>query len=567
MVVSTPPDAVKNRLYYADNLDILRDHIQDASVDLIYLDPPFNSKRNYNVIYDGATAQAEAFKDTWSLKSWQDERQLIFIDEPQRYRSVHNVIEAFEKLLINSTPSLFGYLVTMAIRLVELHRVLKTTGSIYLHCDPTASHYLKLLMDSVFGAENFRTEIVWKRSSAHSDAKQGREQHGRIHDVILFFSRGPDWRWNQIYTPYDDSYVDQSYKYVDTENGRRYRLDNLTGPGGASKGNPKYEVMGVTRYWRYRKDKMNELIAQGRIVQTKPDAVPAYKRYLDEMPGVPLQDIWDDIPPIGARASERLGYPTQKPEALLERIIAASSNEGDTVLDPFCGCGTTVAVAQRLKRKWIGIDITFLAVDLIRQRLLDHYYRNTQSLNEPAAKAQFDREITMFGIPQDIEGARQLAQKTTGDRVRKEFEKWAVFSIGGVYSEVKGSDAGVDGYFYLNEVGADNKPTRVKGLIQVKSGHVQVSRIRDFAHVIDREQAVLGVFITLDPPTRNMVEEIEKMPKVSLKIGGKYAKIILVEVQDLLDGKLPKLPVQRATKRAARVSRAVEQGDLFDDKA
>ena len=196
-------------------------------------------------------------------------------------------------------------------------------------------------MDAVFGAANFRTEIIWKRTSAHSDAKQGRKQHGRIHDVILFYTKSDDGcTWNQLYTPYDQEYIDQFYRHVEEGTNRRYRLGDLTGPGGEAKGNPQYEVMGVTRYWRYSKIKMNALIAQGRVIQTAPGTVPQYKRYLDEMPGVPIQDIWSDIKPIGAQAQERLGYPTQKPQALLERIVASSSNEGNVVLDPFCGCGT-----------------------------------------------------------------------------------------------------------------------------------------------------------------------------------------------------------------------------------
>ena len=256
---------------------------------------------------------------------------------------------------------MMAYLVMMAPRLVELHRVLKPTGSLYLHCDPTVGHYLKILLDSVFGKEQFRSEISWKRTGAHSDTKQGRKQHGRVHDLIFFYSKGNSWTWNPLYTEYDQDYIDQFYRHVEPETGRRYRLDNLTGPGGADKGK-SYEVLGVTRYWRYSQERMAELIGQGRIVQSRPGAVPAYKRYLDEMPGIPLQDFWTDIKPIGSRARERLGYPTQKPQALLERIIQSSSNPGDVVLDPFCGCGTAVAAAQQLNRRWLGIDVTHLAV-------------------------------------------------------------------------------------------------------------------------------------------------------------------------------------------------------------
>ena len=266
-------------------------------------------------------------------------------------------MQAFRKLL--GTNDMLAYMSMMAPRLVELRRVLKLTGSLYLHCDPTASHFLKLLMDAIFGPANFRTEIIWKRTSAHSDTRQGRRQHGRIHDVLLFYTKNDDWNWNPVYTEYDREYVENFYRFVEPD-GRRYGLWDLTGPGGAAKGNPSYEVMGVRKYWRYTQEKMSELIAQGRVVQVNPGAVPWYKRYLDEMPGVPLQDLWTDIRPIGSQAAERLGYPTQKPVALLERIIQVSSSEGDTVLDPFCGCGTTIAAAQKLGRRWIGIDITHL---------------------------------------------------------------------------------------------------------------------------------------------------------------------------------------------------------------
>ena len=242
-------------------------------------------------------------------------------------------MQAFRKLV--GTNDMLAYMSMMAPRLVELRRVLKPTGSLYLHCDPTASHFLKLLMDAVFGHANFRTEIIWKRTSAHSDTKQGRQQHGRIHDVLLFYTKNDDWNWNPVYTEYDRDYVENFYRFVEPDTGRKYRMGDITGPGGAAKGNPRYEVMGVTRYWRYSKERMQELIRQGRIVQTNPGSVPAYKRYLDEMPGVPLQDLWTDIRPIGSQAAERLGYPTQKPVALLERIIQASSNEGDTGFRPF----------------------------------------------------------------------------------------------------------------------------------------------------------------------------------------------------------------------------------------
>ena len=298
----------KNRtLWTGDNLDIMRG-LNSESVDLIYLDPPFNSNRDYSAPI-GSEAAGAAFKDTWTLNdvdlAWHG---LIAEENPGLYGIIDAAGVAHGK-------GMKSYLIMMAVRLLEMRRILKPTGSIYLHCDPTASHYLKLTMDSVFGPEQFRTEITWKRTSAHSDARQGRQQHGRVHDLILFYTKSGRWTWNRIYTNYDPDYVEQFYRHVEPETGRRYRLDNLTGPGGAAKGNPSYEVMGVTRYWRYSQERMAELIQQGRVVQSRPGTVPAYKRYLDEMPGVPLQDIWTDIKPIGARSKERVNYPTQKPIA------------------------------------------------------------------------------------------------------------------------------------------------------------------------------------------------------------------------------------------------------------
>ena len=331
--------------------------MNSACVDLIYLDPPFNSKTNYAAPIGSEAAGAE-FKDTWTL----DDVDVAWLDLIEaKHPALNRVISAA------MTSSDKSYLIYMAVRLLEMHRLLKPTGSIYLHCDPTMSHYLKLLMDSIFGRGAFKTQIAWKRSTAHSDTRQGRKQHGRIQDNILYYTAGRDWAWNPQYVPYDPDYIEKTYKHVE-ETGRRYALDNITGPGGAAKGNPEYEVMGVTRYWRYSEEEMQRLIDAGRIVQTKLGNVPRYKRYLDEMPGVPLQDIWVDIAPIQGHARERTHYPTQKPLALLRRIIRASSNEGDMVLDPFCGCATTCVAAESEGREWAGIDISPKAAELVKLR-------------------------------------------------------------------------------------------------------------------------------------------------------------------------------------------------------
>ena len=329
-----------NTLYYGDNLDILRQHVGDESVDLVYLDPPFNSNASYNVLFkersgEESPAQIKAFTDTWE---WTQESERTYEQEiilnPETPPNVKDMITAFRQFI--GSNAMMAYLVMMTPRLVELRRVLKPTGSIYLHCDPTASHYLKLLMDAVFGTQNFRNEVVWKRSDAKGDTGQGAKHFGRVNDTILFYSKTAESVFNGLYGPLDPDYVDRFYRYTDPD-GRRYKLDNMLGPGGAAKGNPQYEVMGVTRYWRYSRQRMQRLIDEGRVVQTNPGTVPMYKRYLDESMGTPITTNWSDISLVRGWSKERLGYPTQKPQALLERIIEASSNEGDVVLDPSAG--------------------------------------------------------------------------------------------------------------------------------------------------------------------------------------------------------------------------------------
>ena len=447
-----------NRLLFGDNLDWLRNReiFPDAGVDLVYLDPPFNSNADYNVLFreasgEASQAQFHAFTDTWN---WADADATYreFIDNCPN-TAVVEMIEALHMFLRHSP--MMAYLAMMAPRLVELHRVLKPTGSLYLHCDPTASHYLKMILDGLFGPNNFRTEIVWKRNSAHSDASQGRKQHGRIHDTIFFYTKSDDWTWNHVFTEYDEEYVDGFYKFIEPETGRRYRLGDVTAPGGSSpkKKNPCYEFLGVKRYWRYSKARMRELYEQGRIIQSKPGAVPAYKRYLDEMRGIPLQDLWTDIKPIGAQAAERLGYPTQKPQALLERIIEASSNPEDVVLDPFCGCGTTIHAAQKLGRQWIGIDVTYLAINLIKRRLKDAF----------GDDVQYEER----GQPTDFGSAKALAELD-----KWQFQQWALSLIDArprTEGAGKGADRGVDGMLYFYE----SKEKREKILVQVKGGGVQ----------------------------------------------------------------------------------------------
>ena len=505
-----------NSLYYGDNLDILRRYVQDESVDLIYLDPPFNSNQTYNILFqekDGtqSASQIKAFGDTWH---WDETAARSYEETVEAGGQVAEAMQAFRKLL--GTNDMLAYMSMMAPRLVELRRVMKPTGSLYLHCDSTASHFLKLLMDGVFGSANFRTEIIWKRTSAHSDTKQGRQQHGRIHDVLLFYTKNDDWNWNPVYTEYDREYVENFYRFVEPGTGRRYRKDNLAGPGGAAKGNPQYEVMGVTRYWRYSKERMQELIRQGRVIQTKPGSVPAYKRYLDEMPGVPLQDLWTDIRPIGSQAAERLGYPTQKPVALLARIIQASSNEGDVVLDPFCGCGTTIAAAQKLGRRWIGIDITQLAISLIRYRMGDSFGE--------------DCRFEVIGEPTSLPDATALAEQDP-----YQFQWWTLGLVKArPADEKKGADRGIDGRRYFHDEGRGGKTKQI--IFSVKAGKITVSHIRDLVGVISREKAEIGAFLSLEPPTSPMRREAASAGFYESP-WGKHPRIQLLTIEDLLGGK------------------------------
>ena len=541
-----------NRLYYGDNLDILRRYVADESVDLVYLDPPFNSNATYNVLFaeqNGAQAasQIKAFEDTWR---WDEEAARTYFETVEKGGQVSEALQAFRRLVGDS--NMLAYLAMMAPRLVELRRVLKSTGTIYLHCDPTASHYLKLLLDAVFGPQNFRTEIVWKRSSAHSDTKQGRRQHGRIHDVLLFYTNGSEWTWNPVYMPYDEEYVEQFYRFVELETGRRYTTGDLTGPGGAAKGNPEYEVMGVTRYWRFSKEKMDELMSQGRIIQSSPGAVPRYKRYLDEMPGVPLQDVWNDIRPIGAQAAERLGYPTQKPEALLERIILSATDEGGVVLDPFCGCGTAVAVAQRLKRQWVGIDVTYLAIALIRRRLRDLYGDGVDATYE------------VIGEPVSLPDAEVLAASDP-----YQFQWWALDLVHArPVEQKKGADKGIDGRIYFHE--GDASDTK-QIILSVKAGHTGRHHVHELHGVVEREGAAIGVLITMQEPTRPMREDAAAAGFYHAGWEGQsaYPRIQLLTVAKLLDGSAriesPASSQANVTFKKAPKSKADESSALSFD--
>jgi DNA modification methylase len=536
-----------NLLYYGDNLEVLRRHVKDETVDLVYLDPPFKSNQDYNVLFaekdgTGAASQFKAFEDTWE---WNQASAATYEEIVEGGGRVSDVMQAFRRFL--GTNDMLAYLTMMAPRLVELHRALKSSGSLYLHCDPTASHYLKLLLDSIFGPTSFRNEIVWKRSHAHSDSKQGSRHYGRVADTLLFYARSDANIWNTQYVPYDEEYVDRDYRRVD-EHGRRYRIDNLQGPGGAAKGNPYYEVMGVKRYWRYTREKMQELVRQGRVIQTRPGAVPQYKRYLDEMPGVPVQSLWTDLPVLNNRSKEVLGYPTQKPEALLERIIRTSSNEGDTVLDPFCGCGTAIVVAQRLKRNWIGIDITHLAIGLIKSRLRDTF-------GDEVAKT-----YRVVGEPVSVPDAVELAKEDP-----YQFQWWALGLVGARRAEQKkGSDQGIDGRLYFHDEGQGSSTKQI--ILSVKSGHVSVKDVRDLRGVIEREKAEIGVLMTLEDATKPMTTEAASAGFYKSPWGS-HPRLQILTIAEILGGKRIDYPptVNVTHKRAPKAETPLPEQMRIED--
>ena len=531
-----------NHLYYGDNLDVLRESIRDESVDLIYLDPPFNSNATYNILFrapsgEASQARIEAFEDTWH---WNDVAERAFDDVMQSGNAqAADMLRALRSFLRDN--DMMAYITHISVRMLELHRVLKPTGSIYLHCDPTASHYLKVMLDAVFGVQCFRNEIIWKRTSSHNDAAQGLSRYGRNHDVILFYTSDKAATWNLQFAPYSPEYLKQHYSNIDRDTGRRFKTSDLTAakPGG----DVSYEWKGVKppsgRYWAYSKANMEKFEGEGRLVYAERSGMPRLRHYLDEMSGVPLGDIWDDIPPINSQAQERLGYPTQKPRAFLDRIISASSNEGDVVLDPFCGCGTTVHAAEKLKRQWIGIDITHLSISLIEKRLRDAF---------PGIKFE------IHGSPKDLDGARDLAA-----RDKYQFQWWAVSLVDAVpqNSKKKGADGGIDGHIYFKS----GARTTENAIVSVKGGGIGVKDVRELANVVDREKAKIGVFISLEPHTQPMVKEAAG---AGLYEGptGKVPKIQLFTIEELLVGKRPRIPLVERAFKVTGLEETEEQAEL-----
>jgi len=511
-------DIMENTLYYGDNLDVLRRYIKDESVDLVYLDPPFNSNATYNVLFaekngSRAASQIRAFEDTWT---WSQEDEAVFAELVTAGGRVAHVMQAFRSFL--GPCDMLAYLVMMAPRLVDLRRVMKPTASIYLHCDPAASHYLKLLMDAVFEPKFFQNEIIWKRASAHNDPRKC----GNIHDILLFYSKTNNYTWNPQYTPYSPEYLDSEWRQLPS--GRYYKAENMLDPRNKMS---EYDFQGTKARWRTSPEKMMNLWnspqtevpnSHGRIKLGRNGKPIKRCRiiFLDELPGVPLQSIWTDILSLRGGSSERLGYPTQKPESLLERIIKASSNEGDLVLDSFCGCGTTVATAQKLKRRWIGIDITHLAITLMKTRLKDSFGESVS--------------FKVIGEPASVPDAAALAASDP-----YQFQWWALGLVGArPVEQKKGADKGIDGKIIFQGEKAGEFETII---ISVKAGSTGVAHVRDLRGVVDREKAAIGVLITMRDHTAPMKEEAVIAGFFESQTWGrKYPKIQLLTVADLLAG-------------------------------
>ena len=537
-------------LYYGDNLAVLRESIKDESIDLVYLDPPFNSNADYNVLFRASSgeqspAQIEAFVDTWH---WNDSAELAVDDVVQSgNQDAANLLIAMRKFLGDN--DMMAYLAMMAVRLIELRRVLKSTGSLYLHCDPTASHYLKLLLDAVFGSLSFRNEIIWQRSKNPKGSQHGITRYSPSTDAIFYYTKSDaaEIHLDRVRLPLTVQELTVKYSRRDEigpfADGPVLRSESM-----GHRPNLVFEYKGFTpgpAGWRMEPAALQELDAKGNLAWSKSGA-PRRKLRPEDDQGDPVGSFWGDIPPLNSQARERLGYPTQKPLALLERIIAASSNPGDIILDPFCGCGTATHAAEKLGRSWIGIDITHLAISLIERRLKNAF-----------PGLAFD----VHGTPKDFGGARDLAL-----RDKYQFQWWAVSLVEAqpYQGRKKGADGGIDGLIFFKE---DKKTTR-RVLVSVKGGdNVSVAMIRDLKGVLEREKEPLGLFLSLEKPTQPMLTEAASAGFYEL-YGKKIPKIQIATIEDLLEGKRPLLPgtidTAAAFKAAPREDDEEDQGDMFD---
>lgn len=583
-----------NQLYYGDNLDILQRYIEDDSVDLVYLDPPFNSDADYNVLFaeeDGsrAAAQIKAFDDTWR---WDQAAALAFEQTVDQGGEIAKAMKAFRTLL--GPSNMLAYLAMMAPRLLELKRVLKDSGSIFLHCDPTASHYLKLLMDSIFGPENFRNEVIWRRTGSHAPSRK----FGPIHDTLLFYACSPDSYFVPIKRPHMLGHIAKRFKEQPDGSWKEEIGGNIMTGAGITKGDSGKPWRGMdptasNRHWAIPGDLAAQMPEEFQELEVREKLEALYQaglleindkwkwphpvRYLDEdEAGVPIGDIWasqpytgkwakdvvgtvynsdedidDDVRWLGTQDAERLGYPTQKPTGLLKRVIDATCPEDGVVLDPFAGCGTTVIAAEELRRKWIGIDITYLAIGLLKNRL---------------SRLKLPRPYVVKGEPTSISEAKELASSDP-----YHFQWWALDLVNArPLDEKKGADAGIDGQVTFYE--ADSDPREI--IFSVKAGKVSVSQVRDLVGVITREEADIGVLISLNKPTGPMIKEAASSGSYNSSLmGTSHPRVQLITVGDLLEGKtldLPNLfakkgmktaPAKRAVARTPQLSLSEDQED------
>lgn len=536
-------------LYYGDNLDILKNYIKDESVDLVYLDPPFNSNATYNVLFaqkDGAqsSAQIQAFEDTWQ---WDENAVRTYEYEVEKGGAIADALRAFRLILGNS--NMMAYLTMIAPRLQELKRVLKDTGSLYLHCDSTASHYLKMLLDMIFGTDNFRNEIIWKRNFTKKGSQYRMTRFANNTDTILFYTKSASASFKTVRVIEEDDEVISKYNLVD-EQGRRFKSEPLELPALMARPNLVYEYLGYTPKWGWMmvKEKLEALNAEGKIYFTS-GGKPRRKNFLSDYQGREIDNLWIDIFPLGQKQSESMGYPTQKPLALLERIIQASSDPGDIVLDPFCGCGTAVVAAEKLGRKWIGIDITHLAIGLMKRRLEDAFGS--------------DLKYEIIGEPTTFSEAKALANQD-----KYQFQWWALGLVGArPADEKKGADHGIDGRLFFHD-DASAKTKQV--ILSVKGGKTGVAHVRDLKGVLVREKAEIGVLITMEEATQPMRVEAASAGFYDSPWGPtQYPKMQILTIKELLDGKQIDMPpvsqVNQTFKRASKQKREDHvQGSIFD---